>query len=64
MGVVNISFADGAPFRFFAASFGIPVAELAFETMIESSESGMIQRCSASSNGNKIERNVDCNDED
>ena len=41
-GAVNISFADGAPFRFFAASFGIPVAELA---MIESNESRIIQRC-------------------
>ena len=51
---MNISFADGAPFRFFAVSFGIPVAEEAFEAMVESSESRMIQRCRANDDGNEL----------
>ena len=51
---MNISFADGAPFRFFAVSFGIPVAEEAFEGMVELSESRMIQRCRANDDGNEL----------
>jgi hypothetical protein len=42
-GSVNISFADGAPFRFLAVSFGIPV-DVAFEAMIETTCFSKIQR--------------------